>query len=383
MSESTDLERLGLSWMDHRDPRLFAEIMEAVERVASAGRFILGEEVADFEARFAAYCQTRYAVGVSSGTDALILVLRALGIGPGDQVIVPTNTFIATAEAVSLTGATPRFVDVDPGTALITAGHVEPALTKRTRCIIPVHLYGRVVNMDPILELAERRGIRVVEDAAQAHGARYRGRPVGSLGVAGSFSFYPAKNLGAWGDAGAVVTDDAALADRVRLLRAHGERPRYHHTVVGTTARLDAIQAAVLATKLGALDDANRRRRGVAAGLSAALADAGVELPPPAQSWSDEVVHQYVIRVARRDALRKHLESFAIETGVHYPVPLHLSPAYADLDDRPDGGMPAAEELARTSVSLPAHAGMTADDIRRVARSVEAFTRARSPAPAR
>jgi dTDP-4-amino-4,6-dideoxygalactose transaminase len=347
--------------------------MQAVERVASKGAFILGQEVLDFEAAFAAYCETKHAVGVSSGTEALVLVLRALGIGPGDEVVVPANTFFATAEAVSLAGATPRFADVDPETALVTADRLEAAITDRTKMLIPVHLYGRVVEMDPILELASRRGLKVMEDSAQAHGARYHGRRIGSMGVAGEFSFYPAKNLGAWGDAGAVVTNDPQLDDQVRLVRAHGERPRYHHNVVGTTARLDAIQAAVLAAKLPLLDDVNVRRRAVAAELTDALSDVAVQPPPATPGHVEEVFHQYVVRLEDRDGLRKHLEERNIETGVHYPVPLHLVPAYEDLGYAP-GDFPAAEELARTSVSLPAHTGMTAEDIAHVAASVKEFT---------
>src|SRR4051794_12144897 len=327
--------KVTLSWMDFREPELFAELMQAVERVASKGAFILGQEVLDFEAAFAAYCETTHAVGVSSGTEALVLVLRALGIGPGDEVVVPANTFFATAEAVSLAGATPRFADVDPETALVTADRLEAAITDRTRMLIPVHLYGRVVEMDPILELAERRGLKVMEDSAQAHGARYHGRRIGSMGVAGSFSFYPAKNLGAWGDAGAVVTNDAELDDQVRLLRAHGERPRYHHNVVGTTARLDAIQAAVLATKLPLLDEVNVRRRAVVAELTDALSDVAVQAPPATPGHVEEVFHQYVVRLEDRDGLRKHLEERNIETGVHYPVPLHLVPAYKQLGYAP------------------------------------------------
>jgi dTDP-4-amino-4,6-dideoxygalactose transaminase len=375
VTESARSGKVTLSWMDHREPKVFAEIMQAVERVASRGAFILGQEVLDFEAAFAVYCETEHAIGVSSGTEAIVLVLRALGIGAGDEVVVPANTFFATAEAVSLVGASPRFADVDPETALVTADSVEAALTDRTRAIIPVHLYGRVVDMDPILELAGRRGLPVIEDSAQAHGARYHGRRIGSMGVAASFSFYPAKNLGAWGDAGAVVTNDAALDDQVRLLRAHGERPRYHHNVVGTTARLDAIQAAVLATKLPLLDAVNERRRAVAAELSEALADSGVQLPPETPEGVEEVFHQYVIRLDDRDGLREHLERRGIESGVHYPVPLHLVPAYADLGYEP-GSLPAAEELSRRSCSLPAHSGMTPQDIARVADAVREFAAA-------
>jgi dTDP-3-amino-3,4,6-trideoxy-alpha-D-glucose transaminase len=366
-------DQVPLSWLDHRDPALLTELLETVESLARRGSFTLGEEVKAFEEEFAAYCGTRQAVGVSSGTEALVLGLSALGVGPGDEVVVPANSFIATAEAVSLVGATPRFADADADTALLTAESLEPALSERTRCIIPVHLYGRTVDLDPILVRAEQVGAWVVEDAAQAHGAHYRGRRVGALGVCGCFSFYPAKNLGAWGDGGALITDDPRIADRVRLLRAHGERPRYHHLLVGTTARLDAIQAAILRVKLRRLDAWNTKRRSVAAALTRALVGTSVATPPPPGPGRDHVFHQYVVRAAERDALRAHLAERRIETAVHYPVPIHLTPAYA-----PRGGRPArlscTERLASTVCSLPVHPGLDAPDIAHVASAVREFT---------
>ena len=276
--------RVPFTRLDNCDPRLLAELLEVVARIARSAAFTLGEEVERFEREFASWCETDHAVGVSSGTAALELALRGLGIGSGDEVILPTNSFVATAEAVSAAGATPRLVDVDPGTALLTAQSAERALTPRTRCVIPVHLYGRTVEMAPLLSLCRARGVRVVEDACQAHGARYRGRPVGSLGDAGCFSFYPTKNLGAWGDGGAVVTGDAELAARVRLLRSHGEATRHHHELPARTDRLDALQAAILRVKLACLDDANERRRAAGAALREALADSPVAplpRPPP------------------------------------------------------------------------------------------------------
>jgi dTDP-3-amino-3,4,6-trideoxy-alpha-D-glucose transaminase len=362
-----------LSWLDHREPALLTELLQAVESLARRGSFTLGEEVEAFEEEFAAYCGTREAVGVSSGTEALVLGLRALGVGPGDEVVVPANSFIATAEAVSLVGAMPRFADVDADTALLTAESLEPALSVRTRCIIPVHLYGRTVDLDPILVRAEEVGARVVEDAAQAHGACYRGRRVGSFGACGCFSFYPAKNLGAWGDGGALITDDPRIADRVRLLRAHGERPRYHHRLVGTTARLDAVQAAILRVKLRRLDAWNTKRRSLAAALTSALVGTSVATPPPPGLGRDHVFHQYVVRAAERDALRAHLAEQRIETGVHYPVPIHLTPAYSPRGDRP-ARLPCAERLANTVCSLPVHPGLDARDIAHVASAVREFT---------
>jgi dTDP-3-amino-3,4,6-trideoxy-alpha-D-glucose transaminase len=361
-----------LSWLDHRDPELFDELLAAVAAVAREASFTLGGEVEAFEREFATYCGTAHAVGVSSGTDALVLALRALGVRSEDEVVVPANSFVATAEAVSLVGATPRFVDVDPDTCTLTRRLVEDAIGPRTRAIVPVHLYGRTVDVAPILALARKAGIWVVEDASQAHGARYRGRRVGSLGVCGCFSFYPAKNLGAWGDGGAVVTSDPELDDRLRLLRAHGERPRHRHRIVGTTARLDAIQAAVLRVKLRRLDGWNERRRSVARALDSALAGSGVALPAPPASDGDHVFHQYVVRAPGRDRLRTWLDRCGIATGVHYPVPIHLTEAYAALGHRP-GSFPVAERLAATVCSLAVHPGVAPEDVERLAASIQAF----------
>jgi dTDP-3-amino-3,4,6-trideoxy-alpha-D-glucose transaminase len=361
-----------LTRLDNADPTLMSELLCAVERVARNASFILGKEVEEFEGDFAAYCGTDEAVGVSSGTDALALALTALGIGPGDEVIVPANSFIATAEAVSIAGATPRLVDVDPDTHLLTADIVERALGSRTACVIPVHLYGRTVDMDPLLALARRTRLAVVEDACQAHGALYRGQRVGSFGHAGCFSFYPAKNLGAWGDGGALVTRDSELARRVRLLRAHGESPRYHHRVRGSTSRLDAVQAAVLRVKLTYLDQWNQGRREVAAALTSALADHSLRTPLPPAEGEDHVFHQYVVRSNARDRLRDHLKARGIATGIHYPVPIHRSEAYADLELGP-GSLPSVETLAGRICSLPFSPSMTQEEIAWIARSVEEF----------
>lgn len=363
--------RVPLTRLDHADPVLLRELLDDVERVASTGAFTLGEEVAAFEREFAAYCETSHAVGVGSGTDALALGLRALGVGAGDEVIVPANSFIASAEAVTLVGATPRLVDVDPRTQLLTAEIVERNLAPATRCVIPVHLYGRTVDLDPILEVARGAGICVLEDACQAHGARYHGRRVGSIGDAGCFSFYPAKNLGAWGDGGALVTSDPELDARVRRLRAHGEGPRYHHSVCGTTSRLDAVQAAVLRVKLRRLDASNAGRRAVASALTAALGDALVTPAPPA-AGHDHVYHQYVVRCEQRDGLREHLAAAGIASAVHYPVAIHLTGAYAWLG-MARGSLPVVEALAQTICSLPIMPTMAADEIGAVARAVRAF----------
>jgi dTDP-4-amino-4,6-dideoxygalactose transaminase len=361
-----------LTRLDNSDPELLEELLEAVARLARRAAFTGGEEVDRFEEELAIYCGTLHAVGLSSGTEALVLALRALGVGPGDEVVVPANSFIATAEAVSLVGATPRFCDVDPDTALVTAALLEPLIGPRTRCLIPVHLYGRTVELDPILALAGAAGIPVIEDACQAHGAMLDGRRAGSLGACGVFSFYPAKNLGAWGDAGALVTDDPQLADRVRLMRSHGERPRYHHRIVGTTARLDAIQAAILRVKLRRLEGFNDGRRRVAGALTAALAGGPVEMPAPVAGGGDHVYHQYVVRTSERDALREYLTARAIATGVHYPVPIHRTQAYAPAVGEPRS-LPVCESLAERSCSLPIYPGMTLGEIARVAEAVHDF----------
>jgi dTDP-3-amino-3,4,6-trideoxy-alpha-D-glucose transaminase len=349
---ATEGKKVPFIRLDSAHPELFAELMETVERIAADSAFTLGPELERFEEAFAEFCAAEHAIGVSSGTAALELALRGLGIGPGDEVIVPTYSFIATAEAVSTVGATPVIVDVDEDTALITAEIVAAALTPRTRCVIPVHLFGRTVEMDPIIELCRAREIAVVEDACQAHGALYRGRPVGSLGDAGCFSFYPTKNLGGWGDGGAFVSNDAELSARVRLLRSHGEGTRHHHEMATGTHRLDTLQAAILSVKLPHLRDWNQRRREAAATMSAALADTDLGLPVPAAPDGDNVFHLYVVRSRERDALRDHLDLHGVASAVHYPTPIHLQPAYADLGLGP-GSLPVAERLAGENCSLP------------------------------
>jgi dTDP-4-amino-4,6-dideoxygalactose transaminase len=368
--------------LDGGEPGLLGELLEAVRAVAAEGAFTLGEHVDAFERDFAAYCESPHAVGVSSGTDALTLALRALGVGPGDEVIVPANSFIATAEAVSAAGATPRLVDVDPETQLLDASLLAAALTPRVRCAIPVHLYGATVELDPILALAERAGIDVVEDACQAHGARYRGRRVGTLGTLGCFSFYPTKNLGGWGDGGAVVTADPRLDERLRLLRSHGERPRYRHRVAGATARLDALQAAVLACKLKRLDAWNDERRRLAAELRELLAPArgAIELPLSPSPGADHVHHLFVVRCRERERLRATLAARGIATAVHYPTPIHLTEAYAHLGLGP-GSLPASERLAAGVCSLPLFPGMREEELERVAAGVLAFAEAQPGSP--
>jgi dTDP-3-amino-3,4,6-trideoxy-alpha-D-glucose transaminase len=358
--------------LDSADPELFAELMEVVERIARNSAFTLGPELERFEGAFASFCGTEYAAGISSGTAALEIALRALGIGPGDEVIVPTYSFIATAEAVSTVGATPVIVDIDPETALITAATVEAALTERTRCVIPVHLFGRPVDMDPLLALCRERGIAVIEDACQAHGALYKGNPVGSLGDAGCFSFYPTKNLGGWGDGGALVTSDPALDAKVRLLRSHGEGTRHHHELATGTHRLDTLQAAILEVKLKHLPAWNQRRRDAADALRAGLAESSVVSPAPAAAASDHVYHLFVVRSAKRDALRDHLDARGVASAIHYPTPIHLQPAYADLG-LGRGDLPVAERLASENCSLPIFPAIEDTQIAEIVAAVQSF----------
>jgi dTDP-4-amino-4,6-dideoxygalactose transaminase len=364
--------RVPFTRLDNGDAELMATLMATVGDVAANAAFTLGAHVEGFETDFAAWCGSAHAVGVSSGTAALELALRGLGVGPGDEVIVPTNSFIATAEAVSAVGATPRLVDVDEDTALLTAELVEAALTPATRCVIPVHLYGRTVEMVPLMALCRARGIFVVEDACQGHGAQYKGRAAGSIGDAGCFSFYPTKNLGAWGDGGALVTDDAGLGARVTLLRSHGEGARHQHQMPARTDRLDALQAAILRVKLERLDVANQARRDAGAALRAALADTSLTLPAPVAAGGDHVFHLFVARSESRDELRAHLEAEGVASAIHYPTPIHRQPAYADRAQGP-GSLPVAERLAAQSLSLPIFPTIEPAEIDRIASAVASF----------
>jgi dTDP-4-amino-4,6-dideoxygalactose transaminase len=363
---SVNATGIPLTVMDHEDPELFGELIGAIADVASTGAFTGGAAVERFEADYAAWCEAPHAVGVASGTEALVLALRALEIGPGDEVVVPANSFIATAEAVSLVGARPRFADVDVETQLMTAQTVQRALTPAVRCVVPVHLFGRTVDMAPVMELARDAELRVVEDASQAHGARYRGQRVGTIGDAGTFSFYPSKNLGAWGDAGAVVTARDALAERVRLLRSHGESPRYRHRLVGTTGRLDAIQAAVLRVKLSHLEERNEARRQAAGGLRDVLLGTDAVIPPaPVAPEGDHVYHQFVVRTRRREEARELLARRGIATAIHYPIPIHRSEAYEALAEGQDVA-PNATNLAAEILSLPIFPSMTEEQVERI-----------------
>jgi dTDP-4-amino-4,6-dideoxygalactose transaminase len=328
-----------------------AEANAAVLAVMERGDFILGGAVAEFERAFADYCDVEHAVGVDSGYSALELILHAYGIGPGDEVITAANTFIATTLAISNTGATPVLVDIDPDTYNIDPAKIEAAITPRTRAIMPVHLYGQPADMDAIVAIARRHGLRVFEDAAQAVGLRYKGRRAGSLGDAAAFSFYPGKNLGAYGDGGAVVTNDAAVAEKIRLLRNIGQKVKYYHEVKGFNNRLDTMQAAVLKVKLPYLDGWNAERRRAAATYADLMAGLPLVTPHTAD-YAEHIFHLYVVRVENREALMEHLKNLGVATGLHYPIPIHLQPAYSELGYK-RGDFPITEAYAESILSLP------------------------------
>ncbi len=339
-----------------------AGIDAAIARVLENTAFVGGREVADFEAAFAEFTGAAHAIGCGNGTDALALALKALGVGPGDEVVVPAMTFIATAEAVEMVGATPVFCDADADTLLMTAASVEPVLTARTKAVIPVHLYGQPVQMGPLMELARSRGLQVVEDCAQAHGATIGGAPVGSFGALACYSFYPGKNLGAYGDGGAVTTNDDALADWVRRAKDHGRQTKYTHEFAGVNSRLDGLQAAVLGAKLPHLSAWTEARRSVAALYDEALRGAPVN-PVAQHGDARSVYHLYVVRVAERDRVLAGLRERGVMAGVHYPVPLHQQPAYAD---RPHAPLPNSEAAAPEILSLPLYPELAHADARRV-----------------
>jgi dTDP-4-amino-4,6-dideoxygalactose transaminase len=363
----TDVPFVDLA-TEHRELR--TEIDEAIRRVIQDGSFILGRDLEDFEKEFAAYCGSRHAIGVGSGLDALTLALQARGIGPGDEVITAANTFIATALAVSRVGATPVLADCNESDFNLNPDAVEKAITPRTRAVIPVHLYGQLAPIDAILDVARRHGLFVLEDAAQAHGAGKQGQRAGSFGDAGTYSFYPAKNLGALGDGGLVVTDDDGIAAQIRMLRNYGQRKKYEHAVVGTNSRLDTLQASVLRAKLPALDRRNEARRAAADGYRRRLSGLPLVLPRAPEEPGRHVYHLYVVRVAERDQVQRRLAAAGIQTGIHYPQPIHLQEAYRHLGIGP-GTYPVAERLAGEVLSLPMFPSLTDDQIDRVGSALE------------
>jgi len=349
------------------------DIHSAIGGVLARGDFILGDSVARFEGEMAAFCEARHAVGVDSGTSALELALMAVGVGSGDEVITVANTFIATTLAISYVGASPVLVDMDPETYQIDPALIEDAITDKTKAIMPVHLFGHPADLDPIIEVARRFGLSVIEDASQAHGARYKGRRVGALGDVGAFSLYPAKNLGAYGDAGVVVTNDEEIADRIMLLRNYGSSAKYHHAVRGFNRRLDTLKAAVLLVKLRHLDDWNAARRDHAELYTKLLGDrVDSVLLPQTAAYAEPVFHLYVIRHNERDGLKEHLEARGVSTVIHYPIPIHLQPAYADLGlER--GAFPITESFADRILSLPMYAELERRDLEYVCDAVGEF----------
>lgn len=346
------------------------ELLEAFREVTEASAFSGGPYVAQFESEFTTFCGTRYALGVGSGTDALWLSLLALGVGPGDEVITTPNNFMATAEAISLCGARPVFVDIDENTYTMDPALLEKAITLRTQAIVPVHLFGQSADMDPILSIARRYGTPVVEDACHAAGAEYKGRRVGTLGVAGSFSFYPGMNLGAFGEAGAVVTDEQELRTKIQTLRDHGQIGRHVHSTIGWSARMDGIQAAILSVKLRHLDLANMARREHARLYSELLADEPRIALPVVAPHNRHVYHIYAVRVPDRQGVLERMVERGINCAVHYPVPIHLQRAYAFLGYRP-GSFPVTERCAGELLSLPMYPGLSPEQIQLVAKSLK------------
>ena len=348
------------------------ELDAAYKKVMDSSYFIQGEECKKFEEEFARYCNAEYCVGVATGLDAIYLILKAMEIGEGDEVIVPSNTFIATALAVSYTGATPVFVEPVIENFNINVNKIEEKITDRTKAIIAVHLQGRAADMDPICEIAHKHGLKVIEDAAQAHGARYKGRMVGSLSDAAAFSFYPGKNLGALGDGGCVVTNNKEIAEKVRALGNYGSDYKYHHIYQGTNSRLDEMQAAFLRVKLPHLDKWNEERRKIADRYLHEITNPKIKLPVATDKTFVHIYHVFVIRCDERDRLEKWLNENEIGTVKHYPVPMHMQPAYKSLNIK-EGELPIAEEISATVLSIPMYFGMTKDEINYVIEKINEF----------
>lgn len=363
----------GIPFVSFRplERELNQELRAAFERVYERSWYIEGEEDAVFEATFAAYCESTYSVGTGNGLDALMLPLKALGIGVGDEVIVPSNTFIATALAVTYVGAKPVFVEPKLATYTIDPARIEEAITERTKAIIPVHLYGQSCDMDPIMKIARAYHLAVIEDCAQAHGATYKGKRIGSFGDAAGFSFYPGKNLGALGDAGAVVTNNAELAKRIRTLGNYGSDYKYHHIYQGNNSRLDELQAAFLSAKLPLLEKVNENRRATAARYLAEIHNDAITLPTVPE-YTNPVWHIFAVRCEQRDALAEYLAKRRIGTNKHYPIPIHLQECYCSLGYR-EGDFPIAEEISQTELSLPMYYGMTDEEVETIIEAVNGF----------
>ncbi len=347
------------------------ELRAAFERVYERSWYIGGKEDENFENAFADYCSTKFCIGTGNGLDALILILKALEIGEGDEVIVPSNTYIATALAVTYTGAKPMFVEPKPDTFNIDVGRIEEAVTDKTKAIMPVHLYGQPCDMDPIMDIARRYGLFVVEDCAQAHGAIYKGKKVGAFGDAAGFSFYPGKNLGALGDAGAVVTNNEKIAIKIRALGNYGSDYKYHHILKGNNSRLDEMQAAFLSVKLPHLDRMNEERRRIADRYLTEISNPAICLPTVEEGMVP-VWHIFGIRCGERERLEKYLKDKGIGTNKHYPIPMHLQKCYMDLGYR-EGDLPIAEEISRTELSIPMYYGMTDEEVQYVVDAINQF----------
>lgn len=356
-----DLQTQYHSLSEELNPRL----LKAVESC----QFILGSDVKEFEQEFADYCGTKYAVGIDSGTTALFLALLSLGVGPGDEVITPANTFIATVLAIHYTGAKPVLVDIDEVTYNLDIDKVKIAINKKTKAIMPVHLYGQPVDLEPLIALAQEYGLKVVEDACQAHGAEYKGKRVGGFGDAAGFSFYPGKNLGAYGDGGIVVTNNEEIKEKLLMLRNYGQKQKYQHSIKGYNARLDTIQAEILRVKLQYLDSWNDARRKNAQNYNSLLENIEGITTPQTMSWAKHVWHLYVIRTSKREALQKYLADADVASGIHYPIPIHMQPAFADLGYK-KGDFPITEKVADEIVSLPMYPELKKEQIEYVAKKV-------------
>lgn len=355
--------------------KIKTELDAAVHKVLDSGQFILGKEVGEFECQIAGYLGVKYAIGCASGTDALQVAMMALGIGPGDEVITTPFTFVATTETILLLGAKPVYVDIDARTFNIDPTRIEPAITERTRAIIPVHLYGQAANMDPIMAVARKHNLRVIEDAAQALGAAYKEKKVCTFGDIGCISFFPSKNLGAFGDAGMVVTNDQQLAERMKMITVHGSKTRYYHDMLGLNSRLDTLQAAILSVKLKYLDEWNETRRKAARRYDELLQDTPVTVPYVAAHCT-HIFHQYTLRAPKRNALADHLKAKAIPHAIYYPVPLHMQKAFAVAGKR-KGDYPIAEQAAEEVISLPMHTELTEEQLVYIVDAIREFYRAR------
>jgi len=365
---------MGVPFFDSNEQyqSIKGEVNTNVQRVMDSCRFVLGENVNSFEKEFASFCGTEYAAGVANGTDGLRLALLACGVGKGDEVITVPHTFIATTEAISQTGAKIVFVDIDPQIYNIDVSQIEEKTNRRTKAILPVHLFGQPADMDSVTMIAKKYNLKVIEDACQAHGAEYKGKKAGSIGDAGCFSFYPSKNLAACGDGGMVVTDGNKIAQKIKMLRDHGQMKKYEHLVEGYNSRLDEIQAAILRVKLKRLDEQNKLRRKNASIYNQLLEDVDEVVTPFEAEYGKHVYHLYVIRTDRRDELQEYLKSKGIGTGLHYPMPLHLQKAYEYLGYK-EGDFPVAEECAKQILSLPMFPELTQEEIEKVVSEIKTF----------